>query len=230
MSNNIEEQFTPVDGKAKMERKYIEETFQGSDSMFSSLRLSTSGNYATLIVTSDRSILTREPLQDILNLDVKVKAMVVQLANQSFDYSDICADAVGVCTSNAILDIIKYDANNIDNASLTFPWYHSGFQSIPLHLSLGSVKLNTESSVVESAKAIQLHYYLRKDDKAKTELWLESFINLVSNDSSTSIQVKRSLTYISFLNYQLFIKVMFIIFIITFLGVILHLHVNAVGI
>ncbi|XP_026230514.1 patched domain-containing protein 3 [Anabas testudineus] len=189
MSNNIEDQFTPVDGKAKMERKYIEETFPGNDSVFSRLRLSTSGSYATLIATSDRNILTAEPLKDILDLDFKVKAMAVQLGNQSFDYSDICAEVMGVCTSNAILDIIKYDAKNMDNVSLTFPWYHSDFQSLPLHLSLGSVKLNPESSVVESAKAIQLHYYLREDDKAKTDLWLENFINVVSNDSSASIQV-----------------------------------------
>lgn len=231
MSNNIEEQFTPVDGKAKMERKYIEETFPGNDSMFSSLRLSTRGIYATVIATSDRNILTGEPLQDILNLDLKVKAMVVQLANQSFDYSDICAEVVGVCTSNAILDVIKYDANNIDNVSLTFPWHHSGFQSIPLHLSLGSVKLNTESSAVESAKAMQLHYYLRKEQEAKTDLWLESFINLVSNYSSTSIQVRKPLTYSTIvLNYLFFVQDMLITFIVTLLGVILHLHVNAVGI
>lgn len=228
MSNNIEEQFTPADGKAKMERKYIEETFPGNDSMFSSLRLSTSGNYATLIATSNRNILTAESLQDILDLHSKVKAMVIELDHQSFDFSDVCADVMGVCTSNVILDIIKYDANNIDAVNLTFPWNHSDFQSLPLHLSLGSVKLNKESSVVESAKAIQLYYYLRKDDKAKTDLWLESFINLVSNVSSSSIKVRRSLT--SVLNDHLFIKVMFITFIIIFLGVILHLHVNAVGI
>lgn len=230
MSNNIEEQFTPVNGKAKMERKYIEETFPGNDSMFSSLRLSTSGNYATLIATSDKNMLTRETLQEILNLDLKVKAMMVQLANHTFDYSDICADVVGVCTSNAILDIIKYDADNIDNASLTFPWYHSDSQNIPLHLILGSVKLNAESSVVESAKAIQLRYYLQRDEKAKTDLWLESFINLVSNHSSTFIQVRRTLTNSTRVLNDLFFKVMVIMFITSFLGLVLHLHVTAMGI
>ncbi|XP_070774947.1 patched domain-containing protein 3-like [Enoplosus armatus] len=192
MSNSIEEQFTPVDGQAKTERKYIQETFPGNDSMFSRLRLSTDGNYATLIATSDRNILTVESLQDILDLDFKVRGMVVQFDNQSLEYVDVCAEGTGSCTSNDILDIIEYNANNIDTVNLTFPWHHSDFRSFPLYLSLGSVKLNMESSVVESAKAIQLHYYLREDNKTKTDLWLESFINLVSNVSSTSIQVSYS--------------------------------------
>ncbi|KAF3699027.1 Patched domain-containing protein 3 RND-type protein RNDEu-3 [Channa argus] len=196
-SNNIEEQFTPVDGKAKMERKYIEETFPGNDSMFSSLRLSTSGNYATLIATSDRNILRVGPLQEVVDLDLKVRTMVVQLDHQSFDYVNVCADVMGFCTSNVIIDIINHDANNIDSVNLTFPWYHSNSRSFPLYLSLGSVKWNKESSVIESAKAIQLHYYLRKDDKAKTNLWLESFIHLVSNNSSTSIQKTRVVDSVS---------------------------------
>ena len=189
MSNNIEEQFTPVDGQAKMERKYIQETFPGNDSMFSSLRMNTDGNYATLIATSDRNILTVESLQDILDLDLKIRRMVVQFDNQSFEYVDLCAEVMGSCTSNDILDIIEYNANNIDIVNLTFPWYHNDLRSIPLYLSLGSVKLNKE--VVESAKAIQLHYYLREDNKTKIDLWLESVINLVSNESSSSIQVSR---------------------------------------
>lgn len=192
MSNDIEEQFTPGDGQAKLERKYIQETFPGNDSMFSRLRLSTDGNYATLIATSDRNILTVESLQDILDLDFKVRNMAVQFNNLSFEYVDVCAEVMGSCTSNYILDIIEYSANNIDTINLTFPWYYSNFRSIPLYLTLGSVKLCEESSVVESAKAIQLHYYLDEDNKTKTDLWLESFINLVSNISSTSIQVSKT--------------------------------------
>lgn len=195
MSNNIEEQFTPVDGRAKLERKYIQETFPGTYSMFSPLRLSTDGNYATLIATSDRNILTVEALQDILHLDSRVKSMVVQFDNQEFEYVDVCAEVMGSCTSNDILGIIQYNANNIDTVNLTFPWHYSDFRSFALYLSLGSVTLCKESSVVERAKAIQLHYYLHEENKTKTELWLESFIHLVSNASSASIQVSRITVY-----------------------------------
>ncbi|KAL7386284.1 hypothetical protein ABVT39_006154 [Epinephelus coioides] len=192
MSNDIEEQFTPVDGRAKLERKYIQETFPGNDSMFSRLRLSTNGNYATLIASSDSNILSVESLQDILDLDFKVRSMVVQFDNQSLQYEDVCAEVMGSCTSNDILDIIEYKSNNTDTVNLTYPWYYSGFGRFPLYLSLGSVTLFNESSVVESAKAIQLHYYLSEDNKTKMDVWLESFINLVPNMSSTSIQVSFS--------------------------------------
>ncbi|KAM7378927.1 hypothetical protein PAMP_004515 [Pampus punctatissimus] len=190
MSNNIEEQFTPVDGRAKMERKYIQDTFPGNDSMFSSLRMNTDGNYATLIATSDRNILTVESLQDILDLDIKIRRMVVQFDNQTFKYVDVCAEVMGSCTSNDLLDIIEYNVNNIDIVNLTFPWYQTDRRRIPLHLSLGSVKVNKD--VVESAKAIQLHYYLREDNKTKTDLWLESFIQLVANQSSSSSSIQVS--------------------------------------
>ncbi|TNN81440.1 Patched domain-containing protein 3 [Liparis tanakae] len=82
-SNDIEEQFTPLDGQAKLERKYIQETFPRNDSMFSRLRLSTDGNYATLIATSDRNILTVDSLQHILDLDFRVRSMVVYFDNRS---------------------------------------------------------------------------------------------------------------------------------------------------
>lgn len=207
MSNNIEEQFTPADGRAKMERKYIQETFPGNDSMFSSLRMSTDGNYATLIATSDGNILTVESLQDILDLDLKIRRMVMKFDNQTFENVDVCAEVMGTCTSNDILDIIDYNANNIDTVNLVFPWYRTDLRSIPLHLSLGSVNLN--KGVVESAKAIQLHYYLREDNKTKIDLWLESFIQLVANESSSSIQVSRTLTHTSDFFFFFFFMICF---------------------
>ncbi|XP_058492646.1 patched domain-containing protein 3 [Solea solea] len=192
MSNNIEEEFTPFNGQAKKEREYIQETFPVNESMFSRLRLSTDGNYATLIATSDRNILTVESLQVILHLDLKIRRMVVEFGNQSFTYADICAEVMGSCVSNDILDLIKYNASNIGALRLTFPWYDSDSKRVPLYLSLGSVKVNEESSVVESAHAIQLYYFLQEGNKPKTDLWLEKFIDMVSNASSAHIQVSYS--------------------------------------
>ncbi|KAM3866065.1 patched domain-containing protein 3 [Diretmus argenteus] len=192
MSNGIEEQFTPVNGQAKMERKYIQETFPGDDSMFSSLRLSTDGTYATFIAANDRNILTGESLQEILDLDLKIRSMVVWFDNEPFEYVDICATLRGTCSSNDILDIIGYNASNIDRVNLTFPWYDSDLGSIPMYASLGNVKFNKYNSAVESAEAVQLRYYLREDNKTKTDLWLEGFMNLVSNESTTSIMVSYS--------------------------------------
>lgn len=212
MSNNIEEEFTPFNGQAKRERKYIQETFPGNDLMFSYLRLSTDGNFATFIAASDSNILTVESLQDILDLDFKVRNMLVHYDNQSFKYSDVCAKVSGSCTNNDILEIIDYNATHIDKVYLTFPWYISGSSRYPLYLSLGSVTFYGGSSFVQSAKAIQLYYHLREDNKTKTDLWLESFINLVSKASSASIQVSRThSTQSSVFNDHLFIyKISFV--------------------
>ncbi|KAF7649862.1 hypothetical protein LDENG_00134310 [Lucifuga dentata] len=188
MSNNIEEQFTPINGPAKLEREYIEETFPGNKSMFSSLRLSRDGTYATLIATNDKNILTVKSLQEVLDLDFKVRDMAVKLDDKPFKYSNVCAEVAGSCYSNAILAIIGSNASNIDKITLTYPWYGS----IPLFLNLGSVTLKTEGSVVEHATAIQLYYYLQEDNKAKTDLWLESFINLKSPEPPSSIEVSYS--------------------------------------
>lgn len=191
-SNNIEEQFTPVDGSAKMERKYIEETFPGNSPVFSQLRLSRGGSYAAVIAADRRDILTAETLHDVLDLDFKIKNMSVQIDNRSFQYVDVCAEVMGSCVSNDIMDIIEYNANNIDTVNLTYPWHHSDFRSFPLFLSLGSVRLNTEGSMIEHAEAIQLYYYLEEDNKTLADLWLQSFINLVSNVSFPSLRVSRT--------------------------------------
>lgn len=191
MSNSIEEQFTPVNGRAKTERKYIQETFPGTnESEFSRVRISTDGNYATFIATSLRNVLTVEALEDVLTLDLRVRSMAVSQGNQSFEYSDVCAETMGSCTSNDLLEIINHTATNIESVSLTYPWFSTGFGRFPLYLSLGGVAISNESLLVEGAKAMQLYYYLQEEDKVKTDLWLKRFIDLLSNESSSSSSIE----------------------------------------
>ncbi|KAM8838780.1 patched domain-containing protein 3 isoform 1-T1 [Synchiropus picturatus] len=186
MSNNIEDQFTPVDGQAKVERQYIQETFPMNTSMFSSLRLSTSGCYATLIASTDWNVLAEELLQEILDLDFKIRSMPVEFNQSTFSYEDVCARVAGSCFSNDILEIIEQQAGNITTLDLTYPW----FKNTPLHLSLGGVHAN--NSVVKRAEAMQLRYYLTEADKQKAELWLEGFIHLVSNQSAANMELSYS--------------------------------------
>lgn len=226
--NDIEKQFTPLNGRAKTERKCFQETFPGDDSMFSTLRLSTDGTYAAFIAIHNLSILTVESLQEILDLDHKVRNMLVQFENETFEYVDICATVNDTCSSNDILEIIGYNASNIDLVNLTFPWYYSEFRRFPLFTSLGSVKLDMNSSTVESAEAIQLFYYLREDKKTKTDLWFKGFMNLISNESKMYMKVRKDITFKSwkylFFHNTLLSLSYFVI------GGILYLHVNAVGI
>lgn len=186
IANNIEEEFTPADGQAKEERRYIQETFPGNESVFSGLRLSSGGNYATLIATSEGDVLTAEVLQDIVDLDAEVRGMVVHHGNWSFEYKDVCAGVMGSCTPNVLDTVVGNRAN------LTFPWFHSENGSVPLHRGLGGVKLWANSSLIQSCRALRLFYHLRQDDRTKTDLWLKSFLRLVSNASSASVQVQRT--------------------------------------
>uniref|UniRef100_A0A672KTT2 Uncharacterized protein n=1 Tax=Sinocyclocheilus grahami TaxID=75366 RepID=A0A672KTT2_SINGR len=60
-ANDIEDQFTPVNGPAKLERAIVLENFPQSEE-FSQLRLASDGTYASLIITglNGKNILTEE--------------------------------------------------------------------------------------------------------------------------------------------------------------------------
>ena len=190
LSNDIEEQFTPVSGPAKTERRYIQDTFPEDGSMFSSLRLTTVGTYGTFIATHERDILTAESLQEILELDLYVRNMSVEMENQTFQYADVCAQvARGACYSNDILKILNYNASNVELINLTFPWYDGRLGRVPLYTSLGSVSLNKGNWVVQSAEAIQLSYFLLGDNKMALDRWLKDFVALMSNKSTKKIKV-----------------------------------------
>ncbi|XP_071232528.1 patched domain-containing protein 3-like [Salvelinus alpinus] len=189
-SNDIEKEFTPREGPAKMERIFIQEYFPQNESMFSSLRLNTDGTYACFIATSKTNILTVPLLEDILVLDSKVRNMTVEFEDELWQYVDICATVNGSCSSNAILDIIGYNASKVDLINLTFPTHISTFGRVSLRSTLGSVKRN--NSIVQSAKAIQLFYYLRESNKARSDIWLTEFIKLLTEDSTNVTEVSYS--------------------------------------
>ena len=190
-SSDIEEQFTPMDGPAKAERHYVQETFPQREGMFSSLRLSTDGVYAVWMASNHTNVWTEENMREVLELDGRVRNMAVpwEEPGEHFQYSDVCATVDGNCASNGILEILGNDPGNVDRINLTFPTFSSEAGELNLCQSLGSVKLD-ENSVVRSAEAVQLYYYLREDNKTKTNLWLEKFLALLSNESTTSIQVR----------------------------------------
>ncbi|XP_029499615.2 patched domain-containing protein 3 isoform X1 [Oncorhynchus nerka] len=189
-SNDIEEEFTPLEGPAKMERKFIQEYFPQNEFMFSSLRLNTDGIYACFIATSKTNILTVPHLEDILVLDSKVRNMTVEFEDELLQYVDICATVNGSCSFNAILNIIDYNASNVDLINLTFPTHTSTSGRVSLRSTLGSVKIN--NSIVQSAKAIQLFYYLTEFNQSRSVLWLAEFIKLLSEESTNVTEVSYS--------------------------------------
>ncbi|RXN10917.1 patched domain-containing 3-like protein [Labeo rohita] len=174
-ANDIEDQFTPVNGPAKMERAFVEEKFPPSEE-FSQLRLSSDGTYASVIITDSKgeNVLTEPAFTEIIELDRRVKSIT---AGNNFE--KLCAKTKGICTSNPVLDIINYDATAIVSSNITYPKNKDTF----LGTAIGGVKLKSNSAEIASAKAVRLFYFLDEEKKKKKENseWLEGFLKLLSN-------------------------------------------------
>ncbi len=172
-ANDIEDQFTPVNGPAKLERAIVLENFPQSED-FSQLRLESEGTYASLIITglNGENLLTEEAFINILELDRQVKNI---MTGNTFE--NLCARTKGNCMSNAILDIINYNAAEIVSSAITYPMNNSMF----LGMSVGGVELELDSLVLASAKAVRLFYFLDEEKTKENADWLDGFIKFFSN-------------------------------------------------
>ncbi|KAL2085677.1 hypothetical protein ACEWY4_018997 [Coilia grayii] len=191
-ANNIEEQFTPVNGPAKLERLFVQENFPQNDSVFSSQRLYTDGVYASFIAVSKSSnILTEDALNEILKLDKKVRELSVSMGDEVLTYDGLCARKYNKCMPNKILDVAHYYGNNIERTELTFPFLRFGFTHIFLGYSVGGVTLN--STVIKRAKAVRLFYFLKHGNRSRTDLWLNEFLRVFpTNLNLTFVKVTHS--------------------------------------
>lgn len=182
-ANDIEDQFTPVNGPAKLERQFVQQNFPQNDSVFSNQRLYTDGVYASFIAVSrSSSILTDAALQEIVTLDRKVKELNASMGHEVLTFEGLCARRYKKCIPNKILDIYKYYGNNLETTELTFPFFRFGFSHIFLGYSVGGVNIN--SSVIKSAKAVRLFYFLKEDNRSTTDLWLNEFLKVFPSNLS----------------------------------------------
>ncbi|KAA0702924.1 Patched domain-containing protein 3 RND-type protein RNDEu-3 [Triplophysa tibetana] len=174
-ANDIEDQFTPVNGPAKQERKTVEEYFSPSEE-FSHLRLSSEGTYASLIITvlEGANIWTEAAFTDIIEIDRQVKNI-----STGSTYENLCAKTKGKCMSNLVLDILNDDLNKIISTAITYPMHNGTF----LGTSVGGVELETEGSEISSAKAVRLFYFLKEENTTLNTLWLTGFLKFFSNYS-----------------------------------------------
>ncbi|XP_020350162.1 patched domain-containing protein 3 [Oncorhynchus kisutch] len=191
-ANNIEDQFTPVNGPAKLERKFVEENFPLNNSVYSNQRLYTMGEFASFIAVSrDPNIFTDGAIKEILSLDKKVREIKHSRGHEQLTYEGLCARKSNKCIPNKILDIMNHYGSNIDQAELTFPFFRFGFTTIFLGYSVGGV--NVSSTVIKSAKAIRLFYCLKEGNRSTTDLWLNEFLKVFpSNQSLNFITVTHS--------------------------------------
>lgn len=194
-ANNIEDQFTPVNGPAKLERKFVEENFPLNNSVYSNQRLYTMGEFASFIAVSrDPNIFTNGAIKEILSLDKKVREIKLSRGHEQLTYEGLCARKSNKCIPNKILDIMNHYGSNIDQTELTFPFFRFGFTTIFLGYSVGGV--NVSSTVIKSAKAIRLFYCLKEGNRSTTDLWLNEFLKVFpSNQSLNFITVSRPRPY-----------------------------------
>lgn len=174
-ANNIEDQFTPVNGPAKLEREIVRKHLQQSEE-FSLLRLLSEGTYASLIITdiNRENILTDKAIHEIIDLDRKVKNIK---ANVTFE--KLCARRKGKCMSNPILDIINYNSSGINSTSIKYPMHDGTFMGT----NLGGVDLRKKSPEISTAKAIRLFYFLNGKTTKENVKWLDAFLKFFSNYS-----------------------------------------------
>ncbi|XP_057212410.1 patched domain-containing protein 3-like [Triplophysa rosa] len=180
-ANNIEDQFTPVNGPAKLEREIVRKHLPQSEE-FSLLRLLSEGTYASLIITdvNRTNILTDKAFKDIIDLDRKVK-------NINVTFEKLCARRKGKCMSNPILDVLNYNSSEINSISIKYPMHDGTFMGT----SLGGVDLKAKSPDITTAKAVRLFYFLNEKTKKANSEWLDGFLEFFSNYSknTSSLQV-----------------------------------------
>lgn len=177
-ANNIEEQFTPVNGPAKLERKTVGEHLPQYGN-FSPLRLLSEGTYASLIIT-DKNILNDTAFNDIIDLDREVQNI------KKKTFKDLCARRKGECVTNPILDIINYTLSKTP-ISIRYPMNNGTF----IGTSLGGVDLKAKSQEINTAKAVRLFYFLNETTKKENSKWLNAFLEFFSNYSVKSKSVSK---------------------------------------
>ncbi|XP_067223018.1 patched domain-containing protein 3-like [Chanodichthys erythropterus] len=191
-ANDIEDQFTPINGPAKLERAIVVEHFPQSEE-FSQLRLASEGTYASLIITGlqGENILNEAAFSNIIDLDRQVKNM-----STGNTFEKLCAKSKGRCMSNAILDIINYSATKIVSLDITYPMNNGTF----LGTTIGGVKL--DNSKLISAKAVRLFYFLDEKKTVENSDWIDGFLKLLSNYTEQKISSKVHVSYFTSVSRQ----------------------------
>ncbi|KAI5608846.1 patched domain-containing protein 3-like [Silurus asotus] len=194
-SNDLVKQFTPGDGRAKVEKSFYETFFRSSHDdddtggLFSAPRLSDDGTYSSAIFSSVTNVLSEDALTEILGVDDCVKRMSVEYDGRKFSYNDVCARVNESCQENFLIRVLNGNASNIQGFNLTFPVYQDDLLGV-VHLGhlVGQVDVDGYG-FVQRAKAVRLVYYLRQTNSTLESTWLRGFVDLLGNMSTNATQV-----------------------------------------
>nr|XP_003222097.1 PREDICTED: patched domain-containing protein 3 [Anolis carolinensis] len=148
-SKDLELQFTPVDGPAKKERRFVQAHFPTDDAQrFSGQRLSSMGTYATFLAASSAengSVLTRQALSELLALDAAVRRV---RSRDGLTFADLCAKSGGRC-----------------------------WEPNPLFAALQGDAVTPPSRAAKALRLIYFLQEDPQDMSQASQRWLESFLN-----------------------------------------------------
>ncbi|XP_028290293.1 patched domain-containing protein 3 isoform X2 [Gouania willdenowi] len=184
--NDLERQFTPIKGPSKAARDFVRENFPYDDSMFSEDRLYGRGYFASFIAvsTSGRNVLEEHVYQDIFRLNNRI--LNIKVSNQTLGLNELCAKVDGKCFTNAILEMMSSNETVIN-----YPMQTYGSTLVFMGSVLGGV-VTDANSIVKSAQAVKLFYYLEDQESMAEDLrsWLRRFKELMMDSTNeTNIDV-----------------------------------------
>ncbi|XP_043081811.1 patched domain-containing protein 3-like [Puntigrus tetrazona] len=171
VNNDVEQQFTPINGPSKQAREFVKATFPSNDSLFSTQRLYAEGNYSVIIFSvTEGNILTDALFEEIRELDKQVHGLSVTVDQTQIRFKDLCARENGECVPNPILNVT-------DNkfANLSFPIKKWRGKDVFLGSTVGGVE--ESGGVIQRARAVKLFYFLQ--DINGTLEWLQQFQNFL---------------------------------------------------
>ncbi|XP_053428568.1 patched domain-containing protein 3 [Nycticebus coucang] len=182
---DLEEQYTPIGGPAKAERRFVQGHFTTNDSYrFSPSRISAEANFASVLVVSNSdTLLEQDIFEEVARLDKQVRSVRVQVNGSSSLYTDVCAKYKNMCVpSNPLLYAWQKD-KALNLTAVTFPGYdHEGH---PVYLTgfFGGNELGRKigkNQVLEETKAMRLLYFLKTElpeDRLRSREWLTHFLD-----------------------------------------------------
>uniref|UniRef100_A0A2K6EUF9 SSD domain-containing protein n=1 Tax=Propithecus coquereli TaxID=379532 RepID=A0A2K6EUF9_PROCO len=187
---DLEQQYTPIGGPAKAERRFVQAHFTTNDSYrFSAARRSTEVSFASILVVANAaSLLEEDTFTEVSRLDDAVQSVSVEEVNGTqIPYTQVCAKYKNVCVPpNPLLNAWQQN-RTLDLRNVTFPIFD--YEDHPIYLggffggnALG--KRMGRNQLLLQTKALRLLYYLkteRLEDKLRSKQWLAHFLNQFNN-------------------------------------------------
>ncbi|XP_018018957.2 patched domain-containing protein 3 [Hyalella azteca] len=177
--------FSPLNGRARQERDFIEGYFKMNyTDSFNEDRLTRNDPYVQLGITKTDSsnIIDQEVMNKIDSIDGIVRNFEFHdEEGNSYTYNDICAKAGGECVRPRFLDLSdRIHEVKTRKLNLTFPVMinPTTFDNYIFPFFLAGVKLYPENSIM-SAEAIKLSYWGSEENqemKHLSTLWEEKFL------------------------------------------------------